>query len=357
VAEGRISRYMERHSVRDAADILGITTGAVRSRLSRGTLQSVKEGGMVYVLLPPDAQRHAARLEAEREANREKSPPDAQRHAARDATDMPGESSVRISELRSELREHNASLREQLEAEREANRENRRIIAGLIQRVPELPPASSEGPTESSEGPTESPETATDEPGIRVTFRPSRRRADSGQSMEYRISGEPEYILGRVRSYFESDAWPYRPKEGWADQNSSNGLVKRDWSDERSQVTYRVDPGPSARGFLVWLIGFGLPFGVVTYVLGFSWVIVFLFGVAIAMTWLFWVLFERESSLIIINVSAIPTSEPDTSKVVLAVGRDTGQPPTRSAPKDAKYWRPVAKFIEHELGGVRESRA
>jgi hypothetical protein len=48
---------------------------------------------MVYVLLPPDAQRHAARLEAEREANREKSPPDAQRHAARDATDMPGESS------------------------------------------------------------------------------------------------------------------------------------------------------------------------------------------------------------------------------------------------------------------------
>ena len=48
----------QRHSVRDATDILGITTGAVRSRLSRGTL-----------------------------------PPDAQRHAAPDATDMPGESS------------------------------------------------------------------------------------------------------------------------------------------------------------------------------------------------------------------------------------------------------------------------
>jgi hypothetical protein len=44
----------------------------VRSRLSRGTLQSVKKGGMVYVLLPPDAQQHAAR----------------------DATDMPGESSL-----------------------------------------------------------------------------------------------------------------------------------------------------------------------------------------------------------------------------------------------------------------------
>src|SRR3712207_520341 len=81
----------------------GYNNGAVRSRLSRGTLQSVKEGGMVYVLLPPDAQRHAvqdatailaittgavrSRLSARYVA------PDAQRHAARDATDMPGESS------------------------------------------------------------------------------------------------------------------------------------------------------------------------------------------------------------------------------------------------------------------------
>ena len=32
-------------------------------------------------------------------------------------------------------------LREQLKEEREANRENRRIIAGLVQRVPELEPA------------------------------------------------------------------------------------------------------------------------------------------------------------------------------------------------------------------------
>jgi hypothetical protein len=35
---------MERHSVRDATDILGITTGAVRSRLSRGTLPPTHSG-------------------------------------------------------------------------------------------------------------------------------------------------------------------------------------------------------------------------------------------------------------------------------------------------------------------------
>jgi hypothetical protein len=34
----------QRHSVRDATDILGITTGAVRSRLSRGTLPPTHSG-------------------------------------------------------------------------------------------------------------------------------------------------------------------------------------------------------------------------------------------------------------------------------------------------------------------------
>jgi len=44
-------------------------------------------------------------------------------------------------------------LRQQLEEEREANRENRRIIAGLVQRVPELEPAQEarEAPVSSSE--------------------------------------------------------------------------------------------------------------------------------------------------------------------------------------------------------------
>src|SRR3712207_9457034 len=37
--------------------ILQITTGAVRNRLSRGTLRSVKESGTVYVLLPGDVAR------------------------------------------------------------------------------------------------------------------------------------------------------------------------------------------------------------------------------------------------------------------------------------------------------------
>ncbi len=47
-------------------------------------------------------------------------------------------------------------LREQLEAEREASAELRRIVAGLVQRVPEL-----EAPPE----PREAPETTSEESG------------------------------------------------------------------------------------------------------------------------------------------------------------------------------------------------
>ena len=41
----------ERLTVAQAAQALGITEGAVRSRIKRGTLRNTKEGGTVYVLL------------------------------------------------------------------------------------------------------------------------------------------------------------------------------------------------------------------------------------------------------------------------------------------------------------------
>ncbi len=41
-----------RLTVSEAADELGISAEAVRSRVKRGTLRSTKEGGTVYVLLP-----------------------------------------------------------------------------------------------------------------------------------------------------------------------------------------------------------------------------------------------------------------------------------------------------------------
>jgi hypothetical protein len=52
---------MVRYTVSEAADMLGITTGAVRNRLSRGTLRKTRESGTVYVLLPADMSRDAER--------------------------------------------------------------------------------------------------------------------------------------------------------------------------------------------------------------------------------------------------------------------------------------------------------
>jgi hypothetical protein len=138
VGEGRnIPPEMERYTVAEAASKLGITTGAVRNRLSRGTLQSVKQGGTVYVLLPADMPRDAER----------------------DATDIPGGIPHPEREsLTSELRDRLRYVEGQLEAERQAHAEARRIIAGLVERIPAIEaPASPEA--------TESPSEATEQPG------------------------------------------------------------------------------------------------------------------------------------------------------------------------------------------------
>jgi hypothetical protein len=119
---------MVRHTVAEAADMLEISTGAVRNRLSRGTLASTKEDGTVYVLLPPDMSR------------------DAERHT----TDTPGgmppsDSDVLTSELRDRLR----YVEDQLEAERQAHAEARRLLMAALERIP----PQLEAPSEARESP------------------------------------------------------------------------------------------------------------------------------------------------------------------------------------------------------------
>ena len=115
-----------------AAAALGITEGAVRGRVKRDTLRSEREGGTVYVVLEG----------GETSSSRDEPvgpPPD-----------------------QSELV---AVLREQLAAERQAHAEARRIIAGLVERIPaieaprENPPESPESPAP-TDTPTEAPEEA-----------------------------------------------------------------------------------------------------------------------------------------------------------------------------------------------------
>jgi predicted transcriptional regulator len=110
-----------RLTLQDAAQELGITPDALRQRIRRGQYHSTKEEGRVYVYLNLD------RTETEH-----------------------NESNALISEIQARVQ----LLEQELERAHERDRENRRIIAALTQRIPEI-----EAPSE----PTESSETATEQ--------------------------------------------------------------------------------------------------------------------------------------------------------------------------------------------------
>ncbi len=52
---------MKKISIKEAAQILGISEQAVRKRISRGTLDSVKENGHIYVILEEDSAQKMAK--------------------------------------------------------------------------------------------------------------------------------------------------------------------------------------------------------------------------------------------------------------------------------------------------------
>lgn len=120
-----------RYTVAEAARVLGITETAVRARIQRGTLDSEREEGTVYVRLTID-----------------------------EASAKSHEQSELVEALRAQI----GTLNRQLDEANAANRENRRIIAALTQRIPaiEAPPDT---PPEPSESPQTPPEPRSDTQG------------------------------------------------------------------------------------------------------------------------------------------------------------------------------------------------
>jgi excisionase family DNA binding protein len=114
-------------TTKEAAEALGISVEAVRKRIERGQLGHERVDGRVYVYLDGDQTESGPDVEVE-------------------STALISEKNARIELLERQLTEAN-----------ERDRENRRIIAALTQRIPELPPASSE----STQDAPQSPETAT----------------------------------------------------------------------------------------------------------------------------------------------------------------------------------------------------
>ena len=158
----------QRYSIRDAAKALDLTEEAVRQRVKRGTLDSIKVGGSLFVLLNNDTS-------SDRSNDREQP-------VREGASDTSSGLSNDTSRLVENLEDEVAHLRRQLDQTNERDRENRRIIAALTTRIPELPPAwEHNGPL--------------DEPGSSVS--PSEGEG-SGAAM---VSNEQEPSQRRSRLY------------------------------------------------------------------------------------------------------------------------------------------------------------
>jgi hypothetical protein len=127
-------------SVYQAAEVIGVTVDAIRKRVARDTIPHEKdEDGRVWVLLDTD-QDTASKV---RDTDQPQSDKDA---------------------LISEMSDRIASLERQLEAERQANSEHRRLLAAALERIPpqlEAPQEAPGGAERGEEGERAEPHSAT----------------------------------------------------------------------------------------------------------------------------------------------------------------------------------------------------
>jgi hypothetical protein len=107
----RAGRVRERLTLLEAGEVLGVSKDAVRQRVKRGTIRSEKgEDGRVYVY-----------LDASSEATRE---------ATTEGVTRGGDG---VADRTAELI---TTLREQVQAERQAHAETRRLLAAALERIP-----------------------------------------------------------------------------------------------------------------------------------------------------------------------------------------------------------------------------
>jgi excisionase family DNA binding protein len=129
----------QRMTTKEAAETLGISVEAVRKRIERGQLGHERVDGRVYVYLDDDQTESGPNVEVE--------------------------STALISEMQARIE----LLERQLEQANERDRENRRLLAAALERIPpqleapESPPGAQESAVPRSSG-TESPHTAREQP-------------------------------------------------------------------------------------------------------------------------------------------------------------------------------------------------
>jgi len=125
VGEDQAQTGRRRLTVAEASEVLGVTVEAVRGRIKRGTLEHERTDKGVFVFLDTDQPTDRSRADTDQTTDRLRSNSDA---------------------LISAKDETIAALRDQLEAERQAHAEARRLLMAALERIPQL-----EAPSEARE--------------------------------------------------------------------------------------------------------------------------------------------------------------------------------------------------------------
>jgi excisionase family DNA binding protein len=137
----------QRLTLQEAAHRLGVSESAIRKRVKRGTLDSVKtEKGRVLVYLDEGAVPSAPGADTTTDTETLTSVLEALVASSREqmATDPNTEALASALAAKDETI---ALLKQQLEAQTRANDENRRIIGALTERLALPPPETSDTPT------------------------------------------------------------------------------------------------------------------------------------------------------------------------------------------------------------------
>src|ERR671920_1453387 len=115
VGEDQSQTGRRRVTVAEASEILGITVEAVRGRIKRGTLDHERDSGTVYILVDADQSADRPRPDDDQTTDR-----------------LQSDSAALISAKDETI----ATLRDQLEAERQAHAEARRLLMAALERIP-----------------------------------------------------------------------------------------------------------------------------------------------------------------------------------------------------------------------------
>jgi hypothetical protein len=126
VGEDQSQTGRRRLTVAEASEVLGITVEAVRGRIKRGTLDHERTDKGVFVHLEADQSSDRLQPNADQTADR-----------------LQSDSAALISAKDETI----ATLRDQLEAERQAHAEARRLLMAALERIP----PQLEAPQEASE--------------------------------------------------------------------------------------------------------------------------------------------------------------------------------------------------------------